>query len=632
MASALLAARILSVLGLYLLPTPSGHLVLPHPEKFIPVAIASDVGTLLLLTAACLGIARRLAPGWRAWTLRAAYAAAGVAYGVVAQIDVEIRRWIGLRFNLVFIRQLLSGGGEAGFWRQLGIFLRQDAPGILWAIGCVLLPAGVAAVWLARRRPTPAVSARRVGALAAAGVVAFGLSVAREPALRKWRLAAPIEYGVALDLGREWSGGNRPRDERRALDDLKALAGNPDGRDDYPLWHDVPDDEARMAAFRRRPLAERPDVVVVVVESLRAWRLDWRAPWIDTVAPHLASLWRERGVAFTHAHSNGFPSGEGNMNLQLGLWSHPARAIYAEYAGVATRSLSEILGDAGYERWWFTGSDPSFDNMLPWVRRDFDGYDVEDTDDMTLARRFLARYDEMDPGAPRFMTMYTASMHTPYHLPAGEGPTPADVEAAYLRALSFTDRAIGLVVDHVRRSPRWAHTIIVVVGDHSQPSQWQLAHGDDLGAAHAGYSWTGLLVTAPGLAGGTIDDRTASHVDVAPTVLALMGLVTSHHFLGSNLLAPPVPGRRALSVMYEDFDLIEGGVGLEGSLADERFVRKVRYDPGVVGELADLEGGTLLQPTPEDLEAVARTRDALREYTSVLDRDRLRPPGGALER
>lgn len=120
-----------------------------------------------------------------------------------------------------------------------------------------------------------------------------------------------------------------------------------------------------------RLLAGRPDVVFLVLESLRGWRLDWRDPSLVERVPNLVSLWRERGVAFTHAHSNGFPSGEGNMNLQLGLWSHPARSIYAEYAGIHTRSLAAILHDAGYERWWLTGSDPSFDNMLPWVRRDW---------------------------------------------------------------------------------------------------------------------------------------------------------------------------------------------------------------------------------------------------------------------
>ena len=63
-----------------------------------------------------------------------------------------------------------------------------------------------------------------------------------------------------------------------------------------------------------------------------------------------------------------------------------------------------------------------------------------------------------------------------------------------------------------------------------------------------------MLLAAPGLGPGTLDPATVSHADIPPTVLALVGLQVSNHFMGRDLLAPAPADMSTLSVI----DLVVG--------------------------------------------------------------------------
>ena len=156
------------------------------------------------------------------------------------------------------------------------------------------------------------------------------------------------------------------------------------------------------------------------------------------------------------------------MSVQLGLWSYPNRAIFNEFLDIHTLALPEILGRHGYHRVWLTGSDPSIDNMQPWVQRWYDRWELLKQDDLALVRRLLELYRAAPPGQPRLMSLYTVTMHPPYRVPASWGPPLRDPDAAYQRALRFTDAALGELFDALRRTDRWNDTFIAVVGDHGR--------------------------------------------------------------------------------------------------------------------------------------------------------------------
>lgn len=223
--------------------------------------------------------------------------------------------------------------------------------------------------------------------------------------------------------------------------------------------------------------------------------------------------------------------------------------MLAEHLAIRTLALPEILGRAGYHRIWVTGSDPSFDNIQHWTRRWYDRWEFVDGGDERLVKRLIALDKEAPADGPRLLSLYTYTTHPPYAIP-GEPSRPEDPDEAYARALHFADGALGLLFDELRKSGRLDRAVVIVTGDHAQPNAWQLANESALGLPHAGHTWTGLLLAAPGIAGGAIREEAVSHVDVAPTVLAALGIKASQHFLGLDLRPSPPPRRRALSVLY----------------------------------------------------------------------------------
>ena len=339
--------------------------------------------------------------------------------------------------------------------------------------------------------------------------------------------------------------------------------------------------------------------------------------------PHLYALFREHGVAFVHSHSNGFPSGEGLMNLHLGVWSHPWRTTAHDHLAVRTRSLPELLGEAGYHRVWLTGSDPTYDNLQHFFGRWFDHWELVVYGDGVLVKRLLDLYDASPPDKPRFFSLYTASTHPPYNLPPEEGERPADPEAGYLRALRYADRNLGEVVAHVKAAGRWHRTLFVFTGDHAQPSDHQLARDADVGLPNAGRTWTGLMFAAPGLTGGTIRTDTASHVDVPPTILGLLGLARENHFLGRDLFrdAP----RPTVAVLNGGLSLIHDDTMLVGSYGTGEPLVKLRYDEGPLDDPTRCGLGAGLEVTPADREAFAQARTAIAAYAWIIDHDQLVP-------
>lgn len=627
--------RLASILGLYLLPTPAGSRVVVAVGRFLWPAIPSELGLVLgitILQRSLVAWARgRVRPVWERRAVLVGWLLFGL-HALASQTDAEIRRWMGQRMGLIFARRALSSLLEPGAVDYAAGMMAKDPLGLSWALLCVTLPLLVTGGWLLWVRPwstpllVPKPSWKGSGGLFVMAVALLVWSATFDGAVRKWRMAAPVACVLAIDLHHELRAGRTPPDpEAFAL--LRQQVGLPPAPGEpYPLWRVPPPSPQAPPHPRPDGPPARPDLFLLVVESLRGWNLDWQDPRLAQVAPNLVRLWQERGIAFSHAHSNGFPSGEGNMSVQLGLWSYPNRAIFNEFLDIHTLALPEILGRHGYHRVWLTGSDPSIDNMQPWVQRWYDRWELLKQDDLALVRRLLELYRAAPPGQPRLMSLYTVTMHPPYRVPASWGPPLRDPDAAYQRALRFTDAALGELFDALRRTDRWNDTFIAVVGDHGQPNRWQVEHGADLGPIHAGHTWIGLLLAGPGLPAGTVQPATASQVDLPPTLLARAGITAANHFLGRDLLAPGGAGRPAISVLASGFALTEGEVQLVGDLWDEQEVHKRRYDVGLPVGVEEFRTGEELPVTVADRQRLRQVARLLRAYGSLLDEDRLMPP------
>jgi len=162
-------------------------------------------------------------------------------------------------------------------------------------------------------------------------------------------------------------------------------------------------------------------------------------------------------------------------------------------------------------------------------------------DEPATVRRLLAFVDGVRPGERFFALYMPIAGHHPYHAP-GQGPRPFVERVAadaYANDLFVGDAAFGLLRDGLRARGLDDRTLYVVVGDHGEAF---LEHEGNF--AHSLFLYeenvrVPLLIAAPGLTRGTRRaPQLASGVDVAPTILDLLGLPPAARHEGRSLLDP----------------------------------------------------------------------------------------------
>jgi arylsulfatase A-like enzyme len=620
---ALLVARAASVFAHHLLLSPSGARVAEHPFSLIPATLAGEVGTI-----AALGVLAGLVSWISARAGLALLALGGVFLLFLSQLDLELVRWTGEHLNphWFFAYNLLSHR------RLLKDVLFGDTLALAVALLLVVVPS-LAILAIARRRGPERLDGRHVALLAALSFAGLSSQSLLAPTAQALRRARPALVGLVSESVASFGDRPSPREVRAGLAELQRFLNPPPGwfQDaGYPVWHAVPSEEASYARFRARPFSERPDVLLVVLESARGWETDFRRPSAETRVPALHRLWKERGVSFPVCIATGYPSIEGRGGILLGLAGHPSGILLYNARQLRVLSIGEILARAGYERELVAATSPAFERMEDWYARWFDDvrYDPSDTTDEDLAKRTMQRL-ETAREKPLFLTLFTIATHPPLYRPP-DAPEPKTSRESYLTALGYTDRQLGRIFEALRATPRGRDTIVLVVGDHATPNPWQAIRLPRLGTPNAGENWTTLLVAARGLSPGTLRPELTSQLDVGPTLLGLLGLDVSNHFLGRDLFTAPEPRPQGvLALRFHGLAAFEGAFLYQARLDDPSFAQKWRWE--VYEEEADAANGDYHHGVQENLSVADRERiegleRMARAWGAVLDDNRVMPP------
>jgi arylsulfatase A-like enzyme len=147
--------------------------------------------------------------------------------------------------------------------------------------------------------------------------------------------------------------------------------------------------------------------------------------------------------------------------------------------------------------------------------------------------------------------------HHPYATPK-PGPFPESDDAAqYLNALHFGDAALGKFLDGLRTRGLDTNTLFVIYGDHGEAfGQHDGNYGHTLAVFEENIH-VPLLVALPGAwHEATRVKRIASLVDVAPTLLELLGLKAPADYQGASLLEP----RDRAALFFTDYSLPLAGL------------------------------------------------------------------------
>jgi arylsulfatase A-like enzyme len=295
------------------------------------------------------------------------------------------------------------------------------------------------------------------------------------------------------------------------------------------------------------PSSKPKEPLNVILITVEAWRADM--PWTGygrAIAPHLSRLAAESSVWEDHrAVSSHTPQA-----LAALLGSRYVSSLYRDGAALTRftaddRFLPEVLQAKGVRtigvqaNSYFDagrGFEQGFDvwEVVPGAGAGLTA-DAPVTADKQAARliellgqaqntgrQFFAWAHFMDPDAP-----YLAHAEAPDF-----GNEPRD---RYDAEVYFTDLWLGKLLEFAQRQPWWSRTAIVITGDHGE------AFGEHGMSKHGSELWdvllqTPLLIHAPGARPARIQ-QARSQIDLAPTVVELMGLPRVSEFQGQSLMS-----------------------------------------------------------------------------------------------
>jgi hypothetical protein len=615
-----LTARIAGLVMHYTGTDPAGRAIASAPLNELLIAVPEHLAALASVTIACL-LLWLIVPPLRGLvaTLSALLLAALVLLG---QVNFALARHIGTGLSFSILATYV---GQNLISTEVTQPLLADAPYVARACALVLL-AWAAIAWGRRRVRGLVFGPRQVlGAVAVLAIpIAIRLAVGPGKAY-----ARPPETWMLHAL----AAGQRippPSDYDRSVQHLRRIIDAPTGTrwldPSLPLVHQSP---PRL----RSSLEDLPDIFLFMVESLRGRDTQFAGlrDAETSPTPHLDRL-AARGVVFPRFLANGFPSAPGFFAIHTGLWPHIDKIPTEHFEGTEVDALPPRLARAGYDTTFVFGANPSFDNILAWARRwyahleyQLPGNQIVYTrrmSDQQIMQRLLeavARHDAHPAsGHPLFAFIGTAGTHQPYTLEnslfsplsaAGDASRVdtggvTDVQQRYDIVIRNLDEELGHAIEALERRPRWAHTVVIIIGDHANYTN-DVVPDELRGMPTDDSVWTGAIVLGPAALVGSPRRETwpCSQVDLMPTLLALAGDAGPTAAMGRDLFDADDGARRAVAVRPPGFRLDRGSSTLmvSGTTARQAWtyqsfgpMMRLRA-PGALSPFSDADPQTLSQ-------------------------------------
>jgi arylsulfatase A-like enzyme len=438
-------------------------------------------------------------------------------------------------------------------------------------IGGVSLPLGALVLTVMAKERPPAWS---IGAwLLVAALAAFAHTRLRQ------RDFDPDEHNPLMNFLRGWlSELRRVSDEHAAAILPQALPPamtgyRRSGDARYPLIQEPEPGLAAPAATLRSPDGKPVNVVLIVLESVRAYESGAYGA-NPSFTPEFDAL-AQQSLLIRNFYANGSQTARGELALLASHYDNfRGSPLYLRRPKINLRSLPAILRDQGYRTLWISSHTADYSNKRGFLTRHGideifdDAHMPKDLPkinwgppDEALFHHALGVMDQQRE--PFFAEIMTLTNHWPF-----EGPYPTSAQTPnlsgdklysdYTKGIYYTDYALGQFIREARGKAWFDRTLFVITSDHGA---WVFPKDIPVHALrmHEAYFRMPLLFLAPRMLAPSVRDEVMSQVDVAPTLLDLLGLRARQSFVGRSLFdASPPEDRVALMLHWHTWNLRRG--------------------------------------------------------------------------
>lgn len=330
--------------------------------------------------------------------------------------------------------------------------------------------------------------------------------------------------------------------EHTAMKELRLAGGTVDYRGEH------------LQAREVKPL---PNVIMLVGESFR---------W-DLLSPEITpNLWRlsQQGTRYEQHYSGGNRTRMGLFSMFYGIY---APYWYSFEKQRVAPALMNFLRERDYQIAAHTSQSFDYPELRhtvfagvpesqlreikegePWQR------DIQNIDEL------IAKLDVRDPARPFYDFMFFESTHAAYSFPEAQALRPGylkemnyinldlagnidGIHTRYINAAHHVDAQIGRLLAALEQRGLMDKTVIMFTGDHGEEfmekGHWGHGHGNSFPEEQIRVP---LVMCIPGQAAGQVVRYRTSHLQIAPTLLGLLGVTepSRNYSLADPLTQPMV--------------------------------------------------------------------------------------------
>lgn len=297
------------------------------------------------------------------------------------------------------------------------------------------------------------------------------------------------------------------------------------------------------------------NIVWITIES---WRFDMMN---RDITPNISDFTKE-ALIFNNHYSGGNASRFGIFSMFYGIYGTYWHQFLSERRSPV---LIDTLMKLGYDLNIMSSTRLTYPEMrsTAFVKvpetsiEDHISGNAGDERDTNMEKLFRTFLNNRDKDKPFFSFMFLDAPHAPYRFPKGfEKYTPVVDEVNYFQvkkngsevnqdhplfnryrnAIYFDDSVVGRIIRDIKDTGQMDKTIIVITGDHGEEFFETGYYGHNT-TFSPWQSKVPFILYVPGIKPHKVD-RLTSHLDLAPTMLSLIGIRTdpSYYSQGRSLL------------------------------------------------------------------------------------------------
>jgi phosphoglycerol transferase MdoB-like AlkP superfamily enzyme len=310
-----------------------------------------------------------------------------------------------------------------------------------------------------------------------------------------------------------------------------------------------------------QPYDELPNIIIVMIESFNADYVEAYTPEGDEITP-VFNQFIDNGLYVKNFYSPTIQSSRGQFATLFSQNPSWREKVFVRYEDHQYFGLADVLSEYGYQTAFVKAYKRiSFDNTGEFaLKNSFDhafsvhdllseedknsglGWGIQDETFYRYLPQMVNRIRPENGGqAPFLLVLHTVMNHHAFDALPPElidlYPDATSRRQHYSNSIHASDAQLIELFRQMSRLGIYENSIVVITGDHSFPTGVNGVEDNEAGFYEESFR-TPLLILAPGhLSGLYLKDRRFSQIDIAPTILDIIGIrEVDNNFQGQSMI------------------------------------------------------------------------------------------------